>query len=129
MTNGWHAVAGKDRTGVLAALILLLVETPQEAIVHDYLLTRVGVEPFRDAMLGPFLRASGAASLENPGLRNICSVRAGAMPAFIAALDERFGGARAYLTGELGFSQEDLDTITDHLKAKEDPKKDTPLAN
>lgn len=87
----------------------------------------MGVEPFRDAMLGPFLRATGAASLDNPGLRNICSVRAGSMMAFIAALDERFGGARAYLTGELGFSRQDVDTITDHLKAKEEPENDTPL--
>lgn len=122
-------IAGKDRTGVLAALILLLVETPSEVIIHDYLLTRIGVEPFRDAMLGPFLNASGAASLENPGLRNICSVRGGAMAAFIATLNEKFGGARGYLTGELGFSQEDVDTITDHLKARQGSRNDSPLRN
>ena len=80
-------------------------------------------------MLGPFLKASGAASLENPGLRNICSVRGGAMVAFITTLDEKFGGARGYLTGELGFSQEDVDTITDHLKAKPGPSIDSPLRN
>lgn len=80
-------------------------------------------------MLGPFLRASGAASLDNPGLRNICSVRAGAMVAFIAALDEKFGGARGYLTDELGFPQKDVDTITGHLKRKPEPNDGTPIRN
>lgn len=56
-------------------------------------------------------------SLENPGLRNICSVPPGAMVAFIKTVDEGFGGAVGYLTKELGFSAEDVATITAHLKA------------
>ncbi len=37
----FHCSAGKDRTGVAAALILLLLGVPRETIVHDYMLTRI----------------------------------------------------------------------------------------
>ncbi|MBE3045022.1 tyrosine-protein phosphatase [Candidatus Bathyarchaeota archaeon] len=101
---------------MLAALILLLVEAPHSAIVHDYVLTRIGAEPVRDILLGPLLGGTGPASLDNPGVRNICGVPPGAMQGLIKAVDEGFGGARGYLVKELGFSAEDVDSITAHLK-------------
>ena len=68
---------------MLAALILLLVEAPHSAIVHDYVLTRIGAEPVRDILLGPLLGATGPASLDKTGVRNICGVPPGAMVDFI----------------------------------------------
>lgn len=47
----FHCQAGKDRTGVLAALILSLAGVPAEVISHDYTLTRIGLEPARDSLL------------------------------------------------------------------------------
>ncbi len=35
----FHCTAGKDRTGMVAALVLSLVGVPDEVIVHDYTLT------------------------------------------------------------------------------------------
>ena len=35
----FHCAAGKDRTGVMAALILTVLEVPRETIFEDYLLT------------------------------------------------------------------------------------------
>ena len=110
-------LAGKDRTGVLAALIHLLVETPSDAIVHDYLLTRVGAEPGRKMILGPLLHATGPAGLDNTGLRNICGVHPETMIAFVEAVEENYGGVRGYLTKTLGLSQEDVATIILHLKS------------
>lgn len=110
--------AGKDRTGVLAALILLLVETPSEAIVHDYLLTRVGVEPVRDVLIAAFQASTaGGPTMDDFGVRSIAGVREGSMVAFIKAVDEAFGGARGYLMQELGFSAVDVATIVVNLKA------------
>lgn len=34
-----HCIAGKDRTGVLIALLLTAIEVPREVIVHDYAAT------------------------------------------------------------------------------------------
>jgi protein tyrosine/serine phosphatase len=52
-------IAGKDRTGVLAALILALMDTPPDIIAKDYVLTRIGVEPFRKKLLGQLLLMLG----------------------------------------------------------------------
>ena len=40
----FHCAAGKDRTGVLAALVLGLVGVPDETIAADYGLSRVGMQ-------------------------------------------------------------------------------------
>jgi len=39
----FHCAAGKDRTGILAALVLSLVGVPDEVIADDYALSREGV--------------------------------------------------------------------------------------
>jgi protein tyrosine/serine phosphatase len=39
-----HA-AGKDRTGLIAAIVLLLLGAPDEAIIRDYTLTTAGLLP------------------------------------------------------------------------------------
>lgn len=47
----FHCTAGKDRTGLLAALILGLAGVSLDYINRDYALTRVGVEPVREFLL------------------------------------------------------------------------------
>ena len=39
----FHCAAGKDRTGIVAALVLALVRVPDEVIAEDYALSREGV--------------------------------------------------------------------------------------
>ena len=39
----FHCAAGKDRTGILAALVLALLRVPDEVIAEDYALSREGV--------------------------------------------------------------------------------------
>ena len=39
----FHCAAGKDRTGILAALVLSLVGVPDEVIAEDYVLSGQGV--------------------------------------------------------------------------------------
>jgi hypothetical protein len=77
-------IAGKDRTGVLAALILALMDTPPDIIAKDYVLTRIGVEPFREKLLGQLLLMLGrerdswdstGKGFEEPGMGGLCGVR------------------------------------------------------
>ena len=42
----FHCAAGKDRTGVMAAVILSLLGVPEEVIAHDYGLSREGMKRF-----------------------------------------------------------------------------------
>lgn len=46
-----HCTQGKDRTGLLVQLLLLLLSTPTDAINHDYMLTAPQLAPERDEKL------------------------------------------------------------------------------
>ncbi|KAI1075216.1 tyrosine/serine protein phosphatase [Whalleya microplaca] len=46
-----HCTQGKDRTGLIVALVLMLLDVPIGAISHDYLLSQKGLEPEREARL------------------------------------------------------------------------------
>jgi len=57
----FHCVAGKDRTGVIAALLLALAEVTPEAIAYDY---AVSAEHLRDAYLIRYANRDRAEILE-----------------------------------------------------------------
>jgi protein tyrosine/serine phosphatase len=46
----FHCTAGKDRTGAAAGLLLALVGVPKGYISHDFSLTRIGTEKYRDLL-------------------------------------------------------------------------------
>ncbi|GJJ07072.1 hypothetical protein Clacol_001271 [Clathrus columnatus] len=110
----FHCTAGKDRTGVLAALILKLAGVDSEDIAKDYALTRVGREPERALVIS---RLSKEPTFENnkESMLNLLEARAETMAAFLELLDEKYGGVQTYLEKYLGFSPEDVITIRDHL--------------
>jgi protein-tyrosine phosphatase len=89
----FHCTVGKDRTGLLAALLLESVGVARATIIEDYALTHDRIESVRTRLL-----AQG----EERGIRREDYVRVlGATPDVLARalahLDERHGGARAYL--------------------------------
>jgi protein-tyrosine phosphatase len=95
----FHCQTGKDRTGVLAAIILRLLGVSADAVVADYMLGAElvsGVQAIIDA-LGPQPFAPPRSALEGLDERAIRAV--------IARLDDEFGGARAYL-GRIGVPDE-----------------------
>jgi hypothetical protein len=123
------ATAGKDRTGVLAALILALMDTPPDIITKDYALTRIGVEPFREKLLGVLLmmlgRNNAGKGFEEPGMEALCGVRGSNIIAFLEWMGEKWGafgtselypGVEGYLRQELGFTSEELESIRGTLR-------------
>ncbi|KAJ5164370.1 Protein-tyrosine/Dual-specificity phosphatase [Penicillium coprophilum] len=118
-----HCSAGKDRTGVLAALILLLVNQPHEDIINDYILTRVGLESARENLMEAFavnLEPDGIdidqLSPEALGMLELCGVRASSMEAFLISFENTYeNGIEGYLIDKLGFSQSDLATMRRNL--------------
>ncbi|KAL4783731.1 major facilitator superfamily domain-containing protein [Aspergillus varians] len=111
----FHCSAGKDRTGVLAALIHRLVGSSDEAIVHDFTLTRVGLEPGRQALLTMMQSLYGESALDNPVLLVLWGVSANGMTGFLKALDESHGGVTGYLKDTLGFSNSDIEIMKVNL--------------
>ncbi|WP_433439637.1 tyrosine-protein phosphatase [Nonomuraea sp. CA-141351] len=87
-----HCAAGKDRTGIVVALILDLLGVDHEAIVRDYALTAKAL-PDVMLMLGTTLPPGvPSALLEAPE---------SAMRTFLAALGERGGAERLLLANGL----------------------------
>lgn len=112
--------AGRDRTGVLAGLLHSLAGTPQEDMVYDYMLTRVGLEPGRAQLEARILALWKIADAENePGWYNFGSLRPTSWHAFVEGVEEVYGGFEGYVTRHLGFSEEDVKTIKQNLRQEE----------
>lgn len=102
----FHCSAGKDRTGVLAALLLDLAGADRGAIVADYALTEERVPAI-------VLRLTGAASFEELAEQLpvfTFQAKAGTMRHLLTRLDERWGGAAGYLRS-IGVGSSQLDTL------------------
>ena len=134
--------AGKDRTGILSALLLALLNTPPEEIAHDYALSRIGTEPGREMLLKNLLLYMGLNSetdLNKPGVKEMCGVSGEVITAFLRSMNARFGadmdeikevgsegkeGRRDLYPGvvgymkSLGFREEDLEKIRIELRGK-----------
>lgn len=88
----FHCAAGKDRTGVVAALVLSVLEVAPEEIVADYVLTEENLKPIlaRLSSTGPYVAMLASSSVEDQ------TPRAETMRGFLLWLEKR-GGARAWL--------------------------------
>jgi hypothetical protein len=97
-----HCHAGKDRTGLVVALLLELAGASAETIGADYALTGRNLEP----LMRPWLDEAG--DERSRELRR----RAGSAPEesmidVVAELDSLYGGAAGYLLGA-GVTESDL---------------------
>ena len=101
----FHCVAGKDRTGLLAALLLALAGVQPAAIARDY---AVSGENLRDGYLGRYPQAEPARILEmlrcpEQGAHNM-----------LKFLDDA-GGVHAYLLG-IGLSASEVAALRARLR-------------
>jgi protein-tyrosine phosphatase len=103
--------AGKDRTGLVTALVLAALGAPDETIVADY--AQSG-----QAMAGPFGAAIEARALAAGISEQELAIKLGAPPAamreVLAYLRDRHGGAAAYLLHN-GVTRDQLDRLAHGL--------------
>ncbi len=88
----FHCAAGKDRTGVLAALVLAILDVAYEDIVADYTLTDRALPLILDRLARDPLH--GASVAQMPADRR--TVRPDVMRRFLQLLDDKYGGARRW---------------------------------
>jgi protein-tyrosine phosphatase len=103
----FHCTAGKDRTGVLAALVLGQLGVPDDAVAEDYALTEETVEATR-AWLEANDREYAAARANYPTW--IWEAPAATMHAFLARVRAEHGSIPALLA-DLGLTQDTLDAL------------------
>jgi protein-tyrosine phosphatase len=97
----FHCTAGKDRTGVAAALVLLALGVRRALVVQDYLLTN-------DLYRHPPLPASDTPP---DALAVLWRVQAGFLDTALQAIDNDQGGLDRYLQVRLGLSDAALDAL------------------
>jgi protein-tyrosine phosphatase len=92
----FHCLAGKDRTGVVAALLLSLLGVSDEQIAADYAATAAVLPRFRE-LTRPDREVLGLRDLKGK-MSKLMGAEAATMFTFLQALREEEGGAEKYLT-------------------------------
>jgi protein-tyrosine phosphatase len=107
----FHCTSGKDRTGVVAAMVLDLLGVPDEVIAHDYVATER--TRARSTAWITVHEPDFAAYLDQvPPERRAMS--ADTILGFLAGIRSQHGTVRAFLTG-LGVDGGQLDTLRERL--------------
>jgi protein-tyrosine phosphatase len=104
----FHCAAGKDRTGIAAALLLSVLGVDEATILDDYELTNVYRSNRRIEVLRPTLEAAG---VDVEKVRPFLSARRPVMEATLRHLHDDHGGVERYLLGPAGMKQATLDAL------------------
>ena len=122
----FHCTAGKDRTGVLGALILKLCGVDNNTIAWEYALTTQGLESWRDAIIKRMTseiwsKGSVGSRMTPEQAERVLGSRARNMQVFVEeVVPGVFGGARGYFREWCGFTDEELDCIVRSLVVGEE---------
>lgn len=102
-----HCSAGKDRTGVLSAFVLSLLDVDREHVVTDYTMTEryLGAE-FVAALGAKFAQAGIVADIS----KTATQAPAGLITAVLDRLDDEYGGVAGYLRTH-GMNPEAVDEL------------------
>ena len=98
-----HCFAGKDRTGVGAAIVHRLMGVHADDVMADYLLTNTaGNSEARIASAAVNIRANFGPSMDDGALRMIMSVQPEFLDSAFAAIEREHGTFEAYAEAVLG---------------------------
>ena len=99
-----HCAAGKDRTGLLVALLLEALGVAREVVVAEYALTGV-LRPRRVLAYAHVFEGSG---VDLDAVAPLFDSPAAAMAEALAGLDAEFGSVAGFLTARCGLARSDL---------------------
>jgi protein tyrosine/serine phosphatase len=105
----FHCIAGKDRTGVISALVLSLLGVPDDVVAEDYGLSEEAEPPARAYWLARNSRSDSATYR-----RSEVVSPPEAMLGFLDDLRERHGTVEGYAKS-VGVSEDDLASMRAHL--------------
>ncbi len=105
-----HCTAGKDRTGVLTALVLGLLGVPREQIVQDYALSGLGMERLRQRLVKRYPDAEEAIMAADA----VFSADPSNIERLLDEIDGRWGSFEAF-AHHLGFDEATLTQLRENL--------------
>lgn len=104
----FHCTSGKDRTGLIAALILVLLNVSREQILTDFALTELATE----RLVTDWKAANPDRVLKWPSYGR---APAEIMRLVLADLDDAYGSVRHYLTDQVGIEEHTIVRLQDRL--------------
>jgi protein-tyrosine phosphatase len=106
----YHCAAGKDRTGVISAVILGVLDVPDEVIVADYAATKENLDAIVERLMATKSYATVLANLPPDTLH----AEAETMVAFLERIRAEYGDMRGYARAA-GVDEDALDGLTRRL--------------
>ena len=102
-----HCTAGKDRTGLIVAMLLLTLGVPEETVIADYTLSNRFYKYFR-AGLAADLKQVAPWGVSVDELQDLFVVKAKTLQGTLAYLRDKYGSLEEYLRGQAGVSDETI---------------------
>ena len=113
-----HCAAGKDRTGMLAALTHHLLGVSRDDLIEDYLLTNVAVDlAGRAPAIAEQLKGFTGRTASHDAVVAFMGVEEAYLDAAITEIEARHGSIDAYLEQALGVDDELRARIEERLAA------------
>lgn len=109
-----HCTAGKDRTGVVVALLLALVGVSEEQVIADYTQSNHFYAHY-ERIAHLLLRRLGFLRLNSANLFPILVAHPDTMRAVFAYLQAEYGGVAGYAEKRLGFGADDVNRLRELL--------------
>ncbi|KAK0459275.1 protein-tyrosine phosphatase-like protein [Desarmillaria tabescens] len=109
-----HCTAGKDRTGLVCAVLLMILGVDDQDIVNDYALTTHGLEP-AIPMFTARLERNPVFRSNFEGAVKMGSSRPETMVATLQMIREKFGGAEGYIKAYTSLGDEDIEILRQRL--------------
>jgi protein-tyrosine phosphatase len=107
----FHCAAGKDRTGVVAAILLSVLGVQDDDIADDYSLSRLGMGRFKEWIIETFPDWADSMTRQPDAFLD---APAEAMHLFLERMRHGFGSVDAYVRG-LGVGDDTLDAVRENL--------------
>lgn len=107
----FHCSAGKDRTGVAAALILLALGVSRQDVMADYLLTNTCRAATRAQLREKFAAAMGSTPDRDAVVDLFTGVRPESLELALDAIDQRYPTFEAYLQDQYGIDAAGLEKL------------------
>lgn len=113
----FNCSAGKDRTGVAAALILTALDVPRETVIEDYLLSNRYFDP-KKGVVADDSAFQAWKQLPAPVLQAFMGVDRSYIEAAFRVIDAHPGGAKGYMRSKLGLGPSELRTLQEQFTTR-----------
>lgn len=103
----FHCTAGKDRTGVLGALLLKLVDVSEKDILNDYLLTNQFTDDILDEMIHLVeILTQNKLSIQKDALRPMAEAKTSYLEIAFKEMEKNYGSVDQFMEDGIGITSE-----------------------